>query len=66
MVLIENAWALLKSKVRATHPSNVHELWQYCQEEWAAIPPEYFEKLAYSFPTRCKLIVDAKGHATKY
>ena len=54
MVPVENAWALLKSKVRARQATNIPDLWQY------------FEKLAYSFPTSCKLIVEAKGHATKY
>ena len=63
---IENAWKILKSNVKARHPKNKAELWKFAQEEWARIPPEYFAKLAYSFPKRCQKIVQAKGHAIDY
>ena len=63
---IENAWKILKRRVKARYPKNKADLWKYSQEEWAKIPTEYFQTLAYSFPTRWQKIVAAKGHAVDY
>ena len=36
---IENVWAELKKRVRARRPTNLTQLHQLCQEEWAKIQP---------------------------
>ena len=40
---IENVWAELKKRVRARRPTNLTQLHQLCQEEWAKIHPTYCE-----------------------
>uniref|UniRef100_A0AAZ3NPU9 Tc1-like transposase DDE domain-containing protein n=1 Tax=Oncorhynchus tshawytscha TaxID=74940 RepID=A0AAZ3NPU9_ONCTS len=42
---IENVWAELKKHVRARRPTNLTQLHQLCQEEWAKIHPTYCGKL---------------------
>ena len=42
---IENLWAELKKCVRARRPTNLTQLHQLCQEEWAKIHPTYCGKL---------------------
>ena len=42
---IENLWAELKKRVRARRPTNLTQLLQLCQEEWAKIHPTYCGKL---------------------
>ena len=63
---IENAWSYLKKRVKARQPKNKNELWQFTQQEWQKIPVKYFENLAYSFPSRMKQVIAAKGHALPY
>ena len=38
---IEHLWAELKKCVRARRPTNLTQLHQLCQEEWAKIHPTY-------------------------
>ena len=38
---IEHLWAELKKHVRAMRPTNLTQLHQLCQEEWAKIPSTY-------------------------
>ena len=49
---IENAWAELKKHVRARWPTNLTQLNQLCQEEWANIHPTYCGKLVEGYPKR--------------
>uniref|UniRef100_A0AAZ3PSF1 Tc1-like transposase DDE domain-containing protein n=1 Tax=Oncorhynchus tshawytscha TaxID=74940 RepID=A0AAZ3PSF1_ONCTS len=42
---IENVWAELKKHVQARRPTNLTQLHQLCQEEWAKINPTYCGKL---------------------
>jgi transposase len=42
---IDNLWAELKKRVRARRPTNLTQLHQLCQEEWAKIHPTYCGKL---------------------
>ena len=46
---IENVWAELKTFVRARQPTNLTQLHQLCQEEWAKIHPIYCGKLVEGF-----------------
>ena len=55
---IENLWAELKKHVRARRLTNLIQLHQRCQVEWAKIHPNYYPKRL----TQVKLF---KGNATK-
>uniref|UniRef100_A0A8C8LX59 Tc1-like transposase DDE domain-containing protein n=1 Tax=Oncorhynchus tshawytscha TaxID=74940 RepID=A0A8C8LX59_ONCTS len=47
---IENLWAELKRYVRARRPTNLTQLQQLCQEEWAKIHSTYCGKLVEDYP----------------
>ncbi|KAJ3586702.1 hypothetical protein NHX12_013098 [Muraenolepis orangiensis] len=63
---IENVWAELKRHVRARRPTNLAQLHQFCQEEWAKIPANYCEKLVEGYPKRLTQVIQFKGNGTKY
>ena len=63
---IENLWAELKKRVRARRPTNLTQLHQLCQEEWAKIHPTYCGKLVEGYPKRLTQVKQFKGNATKY
>jgi hypothetical protein len=63
---IENLWAELKKCVRARRPTNLTQLHQLCQEEWANIHPPYCGKLVEGYPKRLTQVKQFKGNATKY
>lgn len=63
---IENLWAELKNHVRARRPTNLTQLHQLCQEEWAKIHPTYCGKLVEGYPKRLTQVKQFKGNATKY
>ena len=49
---IENMWAELKKRMRARRPTNLTQLHQLCQEEWAKIHPTYCGKLVEGYLKR--------------
>ena len=49
---IENLWAEQKKRVRARRPTNLTQLHQLCQEEWAKIHSTYCGKLVEGYPER--------------
>lgn len=59
----EDLRTLLKSRVLARQPSNLHEL---CQEEWSNIQPEFRRKLVDGYRKRLVEVQFAKGHLTKH
>ena len=63
---IENVWAELKKHVRARRPTNLTQLHQLCQEEWANIHPTYCGWLVEGYPKRLTQEKQFKGTATKY
>uniref|UniRef100_A0A674C212 Tc1-like transposase DDE domain-containing protein n=1 Tax=Salmo trutta TaxID=8032 RepID=A0A674C212_SALTR len=63
---IENVWAELKKRVRARRPTNLTQLHQLCQEEWAKIHPTYYGKLVEGYPKRLTQVKQFKSNATKY
>ncbi|KAI4873237.1 hypothetical protein NFI96_022814 [Prochilodus magdalenae] len=63
---IENLWAKLKRHVRARRPTNMAQLHQFCQEEWAKIPANYCEKLVEGYLKRLTQVIQFKGNSTKY
>ena len=63
---IENVWTELKKRVRARRPTNLTQLHQLCQEEWAKIHPTYCGKIVEGY-TKCLTHVKRfKGNVTKY
>ena len=46
-------------------PTNLTQLHQLCQEEWAKIHPTYYGKLV-GYPKRLTQVKQFKGNATKY
>uniref|UniRef100_A0AAZ3NXP4 Tc1-like transposase DDE domain-containing protein n=1 Tax=Oncorhynchus tshawytscha TaxID=74940 RepID=A0AAZ3NXP4_ONCTS len=63
---IENLWADLKKHVRARRPTNLTQLHQLCQEEWAKIHPTYCGKIVEGYLKRLTQVKLFKGNATKY
>ncbi len=63
---IEMLWHDLKKAVHAQKPSNVAELQQFCQDEWAKIPPQRCNGLIASYRKRLMAVVAAKGGPTSY
>ena len=46
---VDNLWAELKKRVCARRPTNLTQLHQLCQEEWAKIHPNYCGRLPETF-----------------
>ncbi len=63
---IEMLWHDLKKAVHAQKPSNVAELQQFCQDEWAKIPPQHCNRLIASYRKSLMAVVAAKGGPTSY
>ncbi len=63
---IEMLWHDLKKAVHARKPSNVAELQQFCQDEWAKIPPQRCNRLIASYRKCLIAVVAAKGGPTSY
>ena len=63
---IENWWALLGKHERARRCTNLTQLHQLCQEEWAKIHTTYCEKLVEVYQKRLTQVKLFKGNATKY
>ena len=62
----ENVWAELKKHVRARRPTNLTQLHQLCQEEWAQIHPTYCGMLVEGYPKRLTQVKQFKDNATKH
>ena len=60
-----NLWAALKKRVRARRPTDLTQLHQLCQEEWAKIHPTYCGKLVEGYPKCLTQVKQFKGNATK-
>ena len=63
---IENLWAELKKHVRARRSTNLTQLHQLCQKEWAKIHPTYCGKLVEGYLKRLTEVKQFIGNATKY
>ena len=63
---VENLWQDLKIAVHQRSPSNLTELEQFCQEEWAKIAGSRCAKLVETYPKRLTAVIAAKGASTKY
>ncbi len=56
----------LKQSFHARKPSNVAELKQFCNEEWAKITPQRCERLMVSYRKCLIAVVAAKDGTTSY
>jgi hypothetical protein len=72
---IEYMWKALKAKLRRIHPEFTRlknnkadraKLARWCQEAWAALPPELILKLTTSVRNRLRAVIRARGWYTKY
>jgi hypothetical protein len=63
---IESVGTELKKHVRARMPTNLTQLHQLCQEEWAKIHPTYCGKFVESYLKRLTKVKQLKGNASKY
>ena len=62
----EHLWTELRKRVRARRPTNLTQLHQLCQEEWAKIHPTYCGKLVEVYLKCLTQVKQFKGNATKY
>ena len=53
-------------KKRHDRPSNLEELFEHVQQEWAKLDKELLRTLVRSMPNRIKAVIKNKGGATKY
>lgn len=63
---IENLWHHVNKAVALKHSSNVNQLYDAFKEAWEQIPVATCSKLIASMPKRCRAVIEANGHATKY
>ena len=58
---VENVWSELKKRVQARRPTNLTQLHQLCQEEWAKIHVTYCGKLVKGYPKRLTQVKQFKA-----
>jgi transposase len=63
---IKDLWAELKKCVRASRPTNLTQLHQHCQDEWAKIHPIYCGKLVEGYQKRLTHVKQFEVNAIKY
>ncbi|CAK1589275.1 unnamed protein product [Parnassius mnemosyne] len=63
---IENLWFRVKKIVASKRTTSVHQLYAAFKEAWEQISIATCNKLIASMPRRCRAVIAAKGHATKY
>ncbi|CAJ0927775.1 unnamed protein product [Ranitomeya imitator] len=56
--IIEPLWGDLKHAVHARQHRNLQELEAFCQEEWAALPPEKIKNLIHNYHKRLLVVID--------
>lgn len=65
---VEHLWDELERRLRSrpNRPNSPAALGTALQEEWAAIPPDTYQKLVESLPRRIHAVIQAKGGTTRY
>lgn len=65
---IEHLWAILEKRIesRRHHIQNKEQLAACLKDEWTKIDSALCMKLVESMTSRCKAVIAAKGHSTKY
>ncbi len=66
--VVENAWAVLKDRVRASNPASLQQLQTVAKREWQRIVGDtaYVSALFGSIPKRLQMVCDAKGDTIAY
>jgi len=64
--IIEPLWFDLKAGVASCRPSNINELWKFCEEQWALIPTENIKDIYQSMPRRIAEVIKMKGRNTRF
>ena len=59
-------WAEMKRQVRASRPTNLNQLHNFCQEECAKTPAVCCAKLEEGNPKRLIQVTHFKGYSSKY
>ena len=63
---IENLWSKLDFDVRTRKCNTKDDLFNVLRDGWENLAPDYLQKLVESMPNRCREVVKAHGHGTKY
>uniref|UniRef100_A0A3P8T2P1 Tc1-like transposase DDE domain-containing protein n=1 Tax=Amphiprion percula TaxID=161767 RepID=A0A3P8T2P1_AMPPE len=63
---IENLWKIIKRKMENQKPKNKANLFEYAQQEWAAMTAELCQKLVESMPRCMAAVIRSNGCAIKY
>lgn len=63
---IENLWKIIKLKMENHKPKNKANLFEFVQQEWAAVTAEQCQKLVESMPRRMAAVIKNNGYAIKY
>jgi len=64
---IENLWAILKNRITARKPWDIHQVKQMLTEEWVNLSYEnVLRNLIHSMPDRVEAVIRAKGYPIKY
>ena len=63
---IENCWALMKFELSKSKPTTIAGLKEVMQEIWDGLTADYLRSLYESMPRRMRMVIAAKGGATKY
>jgi hypothetical protein len=63
---MENLWNDIARRVESRQAETMEQLQDVIAEEWAATSTDLLVKLAHSMPTRCRLVIEAKGGHINY
>ena len=63
---IENAFHLLKRKLKAERPANKQQLKTAAVKAWESIKKEETQRLVMSMGSRLQAVIACKGFSTKY
>ena len=63
---IENAWKLIKARVKEAKPTSLPHLQKVIEDVWYDMDIHYFRCLVESMPRRMQDVIKAKGDMTKY
>lgn len=65
---IEHAWDMLQTAIsaRPVQPTTVPGLQQALLDEWARLPQQSIRRLISSMRRRCRAVIQANGHHTRY
>lgn len=63
---VENLWKIIKLKMENHKPKNKANLFEFVQQEWAAVTAEQCQKLVESMPRRMASVIKNNGYAIKY